>query len=176
MNNFFQQNNQKIFFSLSALLVMVSFAADIFLFRTQASSVAEKSKSATTRVSPFADPTPRIDEEAASIVRESAEESCAQEKISPTCATLPASVWIFLLAAYIFLLIFNLSADCGSAQKIRWIWETLLTLLAIAVWLIYDSSGIFIWYPLHVLKFGLIIYLFYLYLLLEKRKEEKNRG
>lgn len=153
---------------------MVSFGTDIFLLRTEASLGTENSKSIATRVSPFADPTPRIDEEAASIVRESAEENCNCEKAVPSCATLPAGIWIFLLAAYIFLLIFNLSSAFGQAQKVQWFWEALLTLFALGAWYAYDGCRTFIWYPLYVLKFGLIIYLFYLYLLAEKKKKKKE--
>lgn len=174
MNNFFQQNSQKIFISLIILILASSFAVDIFLLRTEASQAEESSKSAVTRVSPFADPTPRIDEEAASIVRENPEESCNPAALAPDCKTLPAGVWIFLLAAYVFLLIFNLSAGFGSAQKIRWFWETLFTFLALYAWYVYDGGRTFIWYPLYVLKFGLIIYLFYVYLLMEKMKKEKT--
>lgn len=174
MHNFIQKNSRKIFLGLVALIVAASFGADIFLFRTEASSVREDSNSVVAHVSPFADPAPRIDEEAASIVYENEEADCDSSAAVPPAAALPAGAWIFLLGAYIFLLLFNLSADFGKTRKIRWFWETVFTLLALSAWFVYDPSRSFTWYPLYVLKLGLITYLFYIYFFIGKKEKNKT--
>jgi len=175
MDNFSKKIGKKLLFGIIVLILVFSFSLDIFLFRTEASLVPENLKSASSRVSPFADPTPRIDDEAASIVSEREEAVCAPEKAVPICASLPAEVWIFLLAAYLFLLIFNLSYDFGKAKKIRWFWEGLFTLLALYAWYVYDGCRTFIWFPLYVMKLGIIIYLFYIYLMADKLKTERMK-
>ena len=175
MNNFSKKIGKKLLFGIIVLILVFSFSLDIFLFRTEASLVPGNFKNASPRVSPFADPTPRIDDEAASIVSEREEVVCASGKAVPICASLPAEVWIFILAAYLFLLVFNLSYDFGKAKKIRWFWEGLFTLLAIYAWYAYDGCRTFIWFPLYVMKLGIIIYLFYIYLTVEKLKIEKTK-
>lgn len=95
---------------------------------------------------------PRIDEAAASIEREAV-----------ICKSLPAGIWIFLLLAYIALLIFNLAFDFRSATRIQWFWELLLTFLVLSAWYVFDGCRTNIWYPLFVLKMGILIYATYLY-------------
>ena len=175
MNNFSKKIGKKLLFGIIVLILVFSFSLDIFLFRTEASLVPKNLKSASSRVSPFADPTPRIDDEAASVARESEEVICNPGKATPICATFPAEIWIFLLAAYLFLLVFNLSCGFGKSKKIRWFWEGLFTLLALYAWYNYDGCRTFIWFPLYVMKFGIIIYLFYIYLMAEKLKIEKTK-
>lgn len=113
---------------------------------------------------------PRIDDQAASVekvlVSNSAKKTFAN-------STLPTKLWVFLIFAYIALLIFNLAYNFNSAVKIQWFWELLYTLLAIAVWLAFDSQKINIWYPVFILKVGIIIYAVYLYLF-NKKIETKN--
>lgn len=113
---------------------------------------------------------PRIDEEAASI-------SCADDSpvcpLAPkviTCASLPMETWVFLLAAYLGLLIFNLGFTFGKRQTVQWFWEALYTLLALAVWFQWDQCRANLWYPLYVLALGILIYLFYLYFFWETQK------
>lgn len=175
MNNFPKKIGKKLLLGMIILILVFSFSLDIFLFRTEASLVPENFKSASPRVNSFADPTPRIDDEAASVARESEEAIRNPGKAVPICAALPAEIWIFLLAAYLFLLIFNLSYDFGKLKKIRWFWEGLFTLLAIYAWYAYDGCRTFIWFPLYVMKLGIIIYLFYIYLMAEKLKTEKTK-
>lgn len=174
MNNFSKKIGKKFIFGIIILILAFSFSLDIFLFQTEASLVPENLKSDSPRVSPFADPTPRIYDEAASIVRESEKIICNSGKAVPICASLPAEVWIFLLVAYLFILVFNLSYGFGKSKKIRWFWEGLFTFLAIYAWYGYDGCRTFIWFPLYVMKLGIIIYLFYIYLMADKLKTEKK--
>lgn len=106
---------------------------------------------------------PRIDSEAAAIVKK-------DNKIIPLCQTLPGELWILLLAAYLFLLFFNLFYDFENAWKIRWFWEGLYTLLALFGWYAWDSCHINIWFPLYVIKLGVIVYLVYLYLFYKQKE------
>lgn len=174
MNNFPKKIDKKLLLGMIVLILVFSFSLDIFLFRTEASLVPENFKSASPRVSPFSDPTPRIDDEAASVVRESEKAIRNSRKSTPICATLPAEIWIFLLVAYLFILVFNLSYGFGKSKKIRWFWEGLFTFLAIYAWYGYDGCRTFIWFPLYVMKLGIIIYLFYIYLMADKLKMEKK--
>ena len=62
---------------------------------------------------------PRISNVAASIVA----------KKSALCRDLLSSAtWVFLLIAYIALLVFNLTFTFKKALKVQWLWETILTL------------------------------------------------
>lgn len=116
--------------------------------------------------SPFLDSNPRINEEAAMINIE--------ERVS-TLSTFPQEVWIFLLLAFVSLLIFNLAYDFEKAQKIQWSWELGGLLLTLLIWFVFDKSRTNLWFPLYVIKLGLIIYLAYLYFL-EKCKNIQDWG
>jgi hypothetical protein len=110
---------------------------------------------------------PQIDDKAASI-------SCEQTAIgnAPVCQTLPAKIWIFLLIAYLALLIFNLTYEFERSSRLRWGWEVLLTGIFIFGWLYFDKCGLNIWFPLYVIKLGAATYFIYLYFF-EKNKKSK---
>lgn len=102
---------------------------------------------------------PQIDKEAAAIVK--------VEK-TPACSAFSAGAWVFLLCAYLFLLIFNLVYGYLKNLQIQWFWEFLYTALAMGTWFYLDQCRTNLWFPLYVLKLGIIIYLFYLYFWHEK--------
>ncbi len=94
-------------------------------------------------------------------------------KALSSCQGLPVEIWIFLLSMFMALLIFNLSYNFSRARKIQWGWEVILLLLTLGAWLIFDECRANIWFPLYVIKLGLIIYLAYLYFL-EKKPKNMN--
>lgn len=105
---------------------------------------------------------PRIDDEAASIVVD-------EDKVAPQATVIfPGEFWIFLLLAYVALLIFNLSYTFEKVIEPQWFWESLYTLLALTAWLFLDPTALYTWFPFMVIKLGLIIFALYVYLL-EKR-------
>jgi hypothetical protein len=106
---------------------------------------------------------PQIDSQAASI-------SCRQSAVqtATSCQTLPQGLWIFLLVSYLALLVFNLSYGFQGAAGVRWGWEVLLTGTFIFGWVYFDRCGYDLWFPLYVVKLGVIVYLGYLYLFEKK--------
>lgn len=108
---------------------------------------------------------PQIDQEAAAVVK--------SEK-RPACFTFPPGIWVFILCAYLFLLVFNLVYGYLKNSEIQWFWEFLYTALAVGTWFYFDQCRANLWFPLYALKLGIIIYLFYLYLLNEKRREKSD--
>jgi hypothetical protein len=107
---------------------------------------------------------PRIDEEAASIEK-------IAVKDNAICTVLPAKVWMFLLLAYATLLIFNLSYNFRQAAEIQWLWELALTFLALVAWYKFDDCKDNIWYPIFIIKYGILIYAIYLYFFSKKRNQ-----
>jgi len=122
---------------------------------------------------------PRIDDQAAAVERVAV---CDNGKKGAPCATFPARIWMFLLLAYIGLLIFNLAYDFESAVKIQWFWELLYTLLAIGAWFVWDPSiggqgscgTMNLWYPEFVLKAGIVIYGIYLYFFRKTKNKQMS--
>lgn len=113
---------------------------------------------------------PRIDNEAASIVREDKAEKSVLAKTSLGEESIYSqNFWVFLFGIYIFLMIFNLSfsfkakSNSGVESELQWFWESVLTFLAIFTW---DKLDLFrenSWFPAVILESGIIIYGFYLY-------------
>jgi hypothetical protein len=108
---------------------------------------------------------PRIDSEAASIVREDGSRRQGN--------TYSQNFWMLLFGAYLFLLIFNLSFEFEKKEKLQWFWESLFTFLAIYVWDNLDVGRVNSWFPGAVLESGIIIYAFYFYFLDKKTKANK---
>lgn len=107
---------------------------------------------------------PRIDDEAASIVREDKAEKSVSTKILLGEENIYSqNFWMFLFGAYVFLMIFNLSFDFEKQRKIQWFLEAFLTFLAIFVWDQLDFERVNSWFPAVILESGIIIYGFYLY-------------
>jgi hypothetical protein len=115
--------------------------------------------------SPFRDSQPRIDQGAAEIVKESEGAKNYQILLSENnhCASLPQNIWIILLGAYLFLIIFNLSYEFEKTRKIHWFWESLYTILALLAWYNFDECRKFTWFAPSVIESGIIIYAFYFY-------------
>lgn len=111
----------------------------------------------------------RIDDEAAMVVVEEPLETApaAQAGVS-ACFTLPAGIWVFLVAAYVALLIFNFSYTFRQAREPQWFWEALYTFLAIVGWYSLDDCRAALWFPFAIVKSGLIIFAMYAYLLEKK--------
>lgn len=103
---------------------------------------------------------PRIDDEAAMIVT---------KKATVVCQTLPLNAWVFLVIAYIALLVFNFSYTFKEVERPQWVWETLYTLAFIAGWFAWDACRENIWFPFAIVKFGLIIFALYAYFLKKKQ-------
>lgn len=110
---------------------------------------------------------PRIDAAAAMVM---VNEHWQNEVTRPTFS---AELWVFLLFLYITLLIFNFSATFDRAITPQWFWEMLYTVLAILAWYALDPLGLYPWFPLMVVKLGLIIFIVYVYLLEKKRLAEE---
>lgn len=110
---------------------------------------------------------PMVNDTAASI-------ECYDDSISTEIKqnTLPMRVWIFMLVSYVSLLIFNLSYDFGTRNRVQWAFELLLTYVYVFEWVYFDPSGINIWFPLYVIKLGIIVYCAYLYFY--KKRAEFN--
>lgn len=113
---------------------------------------------------------PRIDDVAASVVA------------SQTQA-LPGELWVFLLLAYMALLVFNFSYTFERVSEPQWGWEAFYTLIALWGWSVLDTERMYLWFPLMILKSGLILFALYVSLLErrlqgeqgEKEKQEKEQ-
>ena len=95
---------------------------------------------------------PRIDDTAASVVVSQA-------------PVLPGELWVFLFLAYVALLVFNFSYTFERVAEPQWGWEAFYTLITLWGWYALDSEKMYPWFPLLVLKSGLIIFALYAYLL-----------
>ncbi len=110
---------------------------------------------------------PRIDVEAAMTVVE-----VGGAVATVRCFTLPAGMWVFLLIVYVALLVFNLTYGFWqvSSGRPQWFWELLYTVLFIVGWYVWDGCQTNVWFPLSVIKMGVILYALYLYFFDQKRK------
>jgi hypothetical protein len=113
---------------------------------------------------------PHIDDEAAMVVVEDEAPAAALSvSVLPGCETLPAELWVFLLIAYVALIVFNLSyrfmlpALPADQQRIQWFWEALYTLVFIGMWYAWDGCRSAAWFPVEILKTGVFLYAAYLY-------------
>ena len=116
----------------------------------------------------------RIDDDAAMIVvEESATSSCAPQAAASACSTLPLDIWVFLLIAFVTLLVFNFSYTFKHTMKPQWGWEASYMVLFIIGWYAWDGCRDHVWFPFAVVKFSLIVFALYAYLL-EKKLSEKT--
>jgi hypothetical protein len=154
------------------------FATNIFFLPSRCSSDCGKSQQGVRydqknipRLSEMKSPS--IDGSGASIARED-REGKNRYAVSSLGArersTLPPGAWALLLAAYLFLIIFNLGSTFGRRNTVQWVWETIYTVLALAAWIRWDQGWENIWFPLQIMAFGVSLYLFYLYFFWEKQK------
>ena len=112
---------------------------------------------------------PRIDDEAASIVRndvgEVVEENWKEVEARESQKKYSTDFWIFLFGAYLFLLIFNLSFDFTKTKEAHWFWEFVYTFLAVFIWDQLDFGRSNSWFPGVVMESAIVIYVFYFYFL-----------
>jgi len=146
---------------LALFVFILLFAVDIFFVPRANSSTIKFFTPQETTISH--DLSPRIDEKAAMVVKEN-------DRILPLCNTFPSELWIFLLTAYLFLMLFNLFINFEHSHKIQWFWESGYTILALWNWYAFFCCRQNIWFPLYVLKLGTIVYLVYLYLYYKKKE------
>lgn len=113
----------------------------------------------------------RIDDEAAMTV---VEETLSKTTQARKCIILPVEIWVFLLVAFIALLVFNLAYNFERATKIQWGWELALALLPLVAWYVWDGCRAYVWFPLYSIKMGIIIYALYLYFFDQKKNFGKK--
>jgi hypothetical protein len=115
--------------------------------------------------SPFRDQEARINSGAAAVEKKGNGRENYEILLSQNghCFSLPQNMWVMMLAAYVFLLIFNLTYKLKEAAKLRWFWETLYTALALLAWYEYDACRTNAWFAQSVILIGAIIYFFYFY-------------
>lgn len=82
---------------------------------------------------------------------------------------LSPEIWIFLLTSYFLLLLFNLSFGLSVHGKVQWLFESILTVVALSAWAFW-GEGKLLWYPEFLLKGGIVIYFGYLVLLRRIKK------
>ncbi len=123
---------------------------------------------------------PRIDEEAASIVKnekgEVVEEKGVNSRVEKIESIYTQNFWMLLFGAYLALLIFNLSFDFEKREDLQWFWEAALTFLALYTWDNLDAFRSNSWFPGVVLESGIIIYAFYFYFLDKKLKANNKES
>lgn len=126
--------------------------------------------------SPFLNPEPRIDNEAASVEKENAgKQNYKLLNHKTNCASLPENFWVLILGAYIFLIIFNLSFQFEKTKHIRWFWESFYTILALLAWYNFDECRKNTWFAPSVIESGVIIYVYYFYFFKKKFKKELKK-
>lgn len=163
-------SDSKVKMIKKAVVILAVFSMMFFLDFTSAAEnngaiQFEIKKENVSPDSPFLNPEPRIDKEAASIEKTDEGEKNYEILLKQNnhCASFPQSLWVMLLAAYVFLLIFNLTYEFGKNEKLRWFWEALYTILALFAWFKFDECRQFSWFAQSVILEGIIIYAFYLY-------------
>jgi hypothetical protein len=166
-----------------ALVVLAVFSLMFFLDVTLAAENNEPvqfeiKKENVSSDSPFLNPEPRIDEQAAEIIKEDGGNKNYQLllKENSNCLSLPQGAWVMLLGAYIFLLIFNLTFEFGKRKEPQWFWEALYTVLALLAWYNFDECRKNNWFAQSVIVEGIVIYSFYLYFFGQKIKNDQAQN
>ena len=162
------KKNQFIFCLFSAVFL----GASVFVFPASALSIKTNAKAPVANAESQDSAIPRVDEKASCVVKECGD--VFSQNIAPTSNENQFSnhFWIFLLGAYVFLLIFNFSFDFQKAKSPQWFWEAVFTFLAIFTWDNLDVARANAWFPGTLVEMAVIIYLYYLYFL---RKKLKNK-
>lgn len=87
------------------------------------------------------------------------------------CESLPLHLWLFILAAFVLLLAYNLSAVLQTeapGDRPVWRFELLLLLVTLLAWCAWDGCRSYPWFPFASVKFALILYAGYLLLRQER--------
>ena len=170
---------QKRIFIAAVFLICAFFLADLLLLLPLAlerggaanfemwESALPEYEEPSLRISDISGP--MIDGEAAFDSKKE-EVRCTVPIEGSACRDMPSQIWVLMLVAYIFLLVFNLSYGSSKDRKVRWVWESLYTAFFLVLWLRYDRCGGRIWFSLYLLKFGIFIYLAYLYCRTKREK------
>jgi len=151
MEVFFNKWQNYLLVAVLIALFSVEIFSLFFVSPFQNTFVGTPSDQTTLRISEIDGP--RIDAVAATTV---------------VVAALPGELWLFLLLAYVALLVFNFSYTFETVTSPQWFWELLYTLSALYCWYVFDREELYLWFPFIILKSGLILFALYLYLL-EKR-------
>lgn len=78
------------------------------------------------------------------------------------CKALPKDVWVLLIFIYVLLMVFNLREQYRLYRSIRyWRFEALITAFFLLEWLVFDTCREQVWFPLTLLKIGLILFLIF---------------
>lgn len=88
--------------------------------------------------------------------------------------SLPRVLWLFLLLAYVALLVFNFSYTFRTVTTPQWFWESLYTVLTLGAWYVLDPFMMHLWFPLTLVQSGLIIFILYVYLLEHRSTDEMS--
>jgi hypothetical protein len=113
---------------------------------------------------------PRIDDQAASISCQDSSEVAA----AAVCRNLPGNILVFLLFAYLVLLIFNLAYDFERTAVVRWKFEAILTAIFVFGWAYFDNCFSNLWFPLYIIKLGILIFVIYLYFFEKNKKASET--
>jgi RsiW-degrading membrane proteinase PrsW (M82 family) len=101
-------------------------------------------------------------------------------RVMSLCTSLPNEVWLFLIGAYLALLIFNFKEAYKQQKPIGGVFEIFLSGMFLILWASFDNCHSTYWFPLLLLKSGLIVYIFAQLLMLyttlqPEPEEEQNR-
>lgn len=78
------------------------------------------------------------------------------------CQSLPIDIWQLLLVLYILLLVLNFrEQDRLHGSVTTWMFEGGLTLFFIIEWALFDTCRVQSWFPLALMKVGLIVFLLF---------------
>ena len=158
---------------MKKICLIFCLAVAFFLFQQPVLAKASETNLQVKVVSPSEEKVeksiPRIDDEAASIVKEDEVEKPISIKAPEKKGNIYSqNFWMLLFGFYLFLLIFNLSFEFGKKKKLQWFWEAVFTFLAIYVWDNLDITRSNTWFPGVILESGMVIYAFYFYFLNKK--------
>lgn len=129
--------------------------------KSEKTCISEGNLSARLKLSEISGP--QIDGGAASI-------SCEKKVSFGAVSILPVKIWILLLLSYLALLVFNLAYDFKKDAEIHWVWEMILTGIYVLMWSYFDQSSLNTWFPLYIIKLGIVVYFIYLYFFEKKNK------
>ena len=80
----------------------------------------------------------------------------------PLCHSLPKDTWALLICIYILLMVFNLREQYRMYGGLRyWRFEAFITAFFLFEWLIFDTCREQAWFPLTLIKSGLILILIF---------------
>lgn len=140
-----------------ALLLLLPLAALFVLEMSTLFIIPETTAPETISLSAQLEKGPAIDTEA--IMVKSIGDST--EAVS-LCQSLPVGIWKLLIIVYVLLLVFNFREQYRTRGAVTtYIFEACLTAFFLIEWLFFDACRTEIWFPLMLIKAGLILFLFF---------------